>query len=90
MDSLKKEKVIKSTLELVIVTDGFELSGVDGQDWFTVSDILKHSDGKVVGEFEVDGKRFALHVSTAHKCPRCWKYSAKSEDSLCARCEEVV
>lgn len=26
----------------------------------------------------------------AHKCPRCWRYVAPKEDSLCGRCEEVV
>lgn len=28
--------------------------------------------------------------SEAHKCPRCWRYVAPKEDSLCKRCEDVV
>lgn len=26
----------------------------------------------------------------AHKCPRCWRYMAPKEDSLCKRCDDVV
>lgn len=30
-------------------------------------------------------------VPAAHaKCPRCWKYTAESEETLCERCDEVV
>lgn len=28
--------------------------------------------------------------TTKEKCPRCWKYTAESSDTLCPRCTEVV
>ncbi|XP_037352618.1 isoleucine--tRNA ligase, mitochondrial [Talpa occidentalis] len=28
--------------------------------------------------------------TTKEKCPRCWKYTAQSSDTLCPRCAEVV
>lgn len=28
--------------------------------------------------------------SKDHKCPRCWKYTAPAEDSLCHRCDSVL
>ncbi|KAM9613330.1 isoleucine--tRNA ligase, mitochondrial [Trichechus inunguis] len=28
--------------------------------------------------------------ATKEKCPRCWKYTAESSDTLCPRCAEVV
>ncbi|XP_054432582.1 isoleucine--tRNA ligase, mitochondrial isoform X1 [Pteronotus mesoamericanus] len=28
--------------------------------------------------------------TTKEKCPRCWKHTAESSDTLCARCAEVV
>jgi isoleucyl-tRNA synthetase len=31
-----------------------------------------------------------VHKATAHKCPRCWQYTAIEADRLCGRCEEVV
>jgi isoleucyl-tRNA synthetase len=31
-----------------------------------------------------------LRLATKAKCPRCWRYLAENEDSLCERCEKVV
>jgi isoleucyl-tRNA synthetase len=43
-----------------------------------------------LGSFEVNKDRFIIAKATAHKCPRCWKYQANSEDSTCKRCASVV
>jgi isoleucyl-tRNA synthetase len=93
VDGLKKEKIIKSTLELVISTDSktaLEMDDVDAQDWFVVSSVSKLDEINELGSFEVDGDKFVISKATAHKCPRCWKYQATKEDSTCQRCEEVV
>lgn len=39
-----------------------------------------------------DGKvQIAVHkVQNTHKCVRCWRYLAHSEDDICDRCEDVV
>jgi isoleucyl-tRNA synthetase len=93
VDGLKKEKIIKSTLELVITTESnvaLGLDAVDAEDWFVVSSVSNVEAGEKLGSFEVDGDKFTISKATAHKCPRCWKYQAEKEDSTCKRCEEVV
>ena len=93
VDGLKKEKVIKSTLELVISTESsvaLSLDAIDAEDWFVVSAVSNTKVGDALGSFEVDGDKFTIAKATAHKCPRCWKFQAESEDSTCKRCEEVV
>ncbi len=93
IDSLKKEKVIKATLELEIAGERslFPIANdKDLEDWFVVSAVKAQSDGEQVASFEVDGKPFTVHKATAHKCPRCWRYTATAEETLCERCSEVV
>ena len=93
IDSLKKEKVIKATLELEIAGDVSALpikDTKDLEDWFVVSAIKESSDGEQVASFEVDGKNFSVHKATAHKCPRCWRFASSAEDEVCPRCQEVV
>lgn len=93
VDGLKKEKIIKSTLELVISTSSkvaLSIDSVDAEDWFVVSSVSDSEVSDELGSFEVDGDKFTIAKATAHKCPRCWKYQAESEDSTCKRCEEVV
>jgi len=40
--------------------------------------------------FQIDGKDFEVYKASAHKCPRCWKFTATKEDTLCSRCDEVL
>ena len=92
-DRLNKEKIIKSTLELVIYTNCEEILKLDStvaEDWFVVSKVIKHKEDEKLGSFEVDGKEFEVYKGSKAKCPRCWKYRASSENSLCKRCESVV
>jgi isoleucyl-tRNA synthetase len=93
IDNLKKEKVIKSTLELILVTNSLhvnKLNATDAEDWFTVSGVLSEANGEEFGSFVIADDKFKIIKANEHKCPRCWKYKAKSEDGLCARCEEVI
>ncbi|MFY9087900.1 isoleucine--tRNA ligase [Arcobacter aquimarinus] len=93
-DALSKEKVIKSTLELMIYTNCEEilaLDEVESSDWFLVSSVTKDKQNSdILGSFQIDGKDFEVYKATAHKCPRCWKYTAVEEETLCNRCEEVL
>ncbi|MEA3512327.1 MAG: isoleucine--tRNA ligase [Campylobacterota bacterium] len=92
-DKLNKDKVIKSTLELVIYTNSEEILALDStvaEDWFVVSKVIKHTEDDCLGSFEVDGKNFEIYKASKEKCPRCWKYRAKDENSLCSRCDSVV
>ncbi len=90
VDELKKDKKIKSTLELVIYSDSKELeklSGADGEDWFTVSDIICEVAGDPIKSFTVGDDEFKIYFAKKEKCPRCWKYRAKVEGELCSRCK---
>ena len=94
VDALKKEKKIKSTLELALHTDASlvrALPATEAEDWFVVSGILPlDTAGETFGEFEVDGERYVIAAAAHGKCPRCWKFHAHEADALCARCAEVT
>jgi len=93
IDKLKKEKIIKSTLEVELVCEDadFGLSDEkDLEDWFMVSNIKKYAASKILVSFEVNGKKFDIAAASQHKCPRCWRYKSLVENELCSRCDEVL
>ncbi|MEA3373925.1 MAG: isoleucine--tRNA ligase [Campylobacterota bacterium] len=93
VDALKKEKTIKSTLELVISTKSAVLRALDqveAEDWFVVSGISSDDVAEELGRFEVDGDIFIIGPASKAKCPRCWKFHAVSEEETCERCAEVL
>ncbi len=94
VDALKKEKIIKSTLELVIHTESkvaLEMDTVDAEDWFVVSGVFEDTpEEEILGTFKIDTDTFVISKAAAHKCPRCWKYQAQEEETLCERCQSVV
>ncbi len=93
IDRLKKDKVIKTTLELAIVGDasqfGFE-NAKDLEDWFGVSKFESESGAETLATFNVGGSEYKIVKSNGHKCPRCWRYTSDAEDKLCKRCSEVT
>ncbi|MEA1917369.1 MAG: isoleucine--tRNA ligase [Campylobacterota bacterium] len=94
VDSLKKDKTIKSTLELIIYTKSDKLlsaNTTETSDWLVVSDIVELNSAAVaLKEFSVKDETFIVAKATKHKCPRCWKYHSHNEDELCPRCEIVI
>ncbi len=93
IDKLRKEKIIKTTLELALVGDFSNFNVQDEknlQDWFGVSQTLNKSNNEVLATFEVDGKTFTIVKAQNYKCPRCWRYVSESEDELCNRCKKVL
>ena len=93
VDTLKKEKIIKSTLELVLFTDSntaLNMDSTDAEDWFVVSSVSDETTDEELGSFEVNGDKFIISKATKHKCPRCWKYQSPSQDKICKRCEDVI
>ncbi len=93
VDGLKKEKIIKNTLELVIITESKKISKMDktaAEDWFVVSGISHSEVTDELGKFEVDGNIFVIQKATDAKCPRCWKYQSADEESTCKRCSKVL
>jgi isoleucyl-tRNA synthetase len=93
VDRLKKEKIIKSTLELEIAgaVEQFDIGDdKDLEDWFVVSALKSHSKGEEIASFEIDDRVYTIHKATRSKCPRCWRFASIDEDSICPRCTEVV
>ncbi len=92
-DNLSKDKIIKSTLELIVYTNSDDILALDptiAEDWFLVSKISNDKLDNALASFEVDGKVFEIYKAVEAKCPRCWKYKSQSEETLCERCESVV
>ena len=93
IDALKKDKIIKSTLELVLQTSSNEILSNDilgVADWFMVSDVDTLQNEEALAEFKINDEIFRLVKSSKHKCPRCWKFNAKQPDELCPRCAKVM
>ena len=94
IDTLKKDKIIKNTLELNIYTnceDILSLDPVESADWFLVSLVSNAKlESELLAKFEIDGKEFEIYKAKDAKCPRCWKFTSTSEEELCTRCEEVL
>ena len=100
IDKLKKDKIIKSTLELELVTDSRRILalcdefGDDISDFYGVSAVVAKESGEVLCEvlckFACDEANFSTQKAGAYKCPRCWKLNASKADALCPRCETVM
>lgn len=93
IDVLKKDKKIKSTLELVLQTSSNLILSEDINeisDWYMVSDVQSLDGSDSLAEFDVGNDKFKLALSTRHKCPRCWKFTAKHDGETCPRCEKVL
>jgi isoleucyl-tRNA synthetase len=93
VDMLKKEKKIKSTLELVLYSDSEKLKALDAteaEDWFVVSGVLSGEAEKEAATFEVEDDTFVIGYATAAKCPRCWKFHSADEETPCPRCAGVL
>jgi isoleucyl-tRNA synthetase len=93
IDKLKKDKIVKTTLELAIVGDSeiFALKNQkDLEDWFGVSEFIDSSDSEELASFSIDDKEYKIVKASGAKCPRCWRFTSESEDKLCSRCSEVL
>jgi len=93
IDTLKKDKIIKNTLELDLETNSNQILQYDLSeviDWFMVSDVRSMGDGEALAEFEIGDDHFRLVRSAKHRCPRCWRYQASEPECLCPRCSKVL
>ncbi len=92
IDSLKKEKKIKSTLEVAINSGNEKLLTLNKseiEDWFIISGV-NVCKGEELAVFEYYDSKFAIIKVEKFKCPRCWKFSSEKEDELCLRCSGVI
>ncbi len=89
VDGLKKDKVIKSGLELAVITKNHSFKDLDR--WLIVSEVLQEvQDLEVLGSFEIGAQSYQLTKSKKFKCPRCWRHLSIRSDALCDRCDGVV
>ncbi len=91
LDKLKKDKTVKSSLELVLQTDeDMVYARVNPKAWFMVSDVAREAPGEELARFSVEDATFVIKKSQKYKCPRCWNLDSDGEDKLCKRCESVL
>lgn len=93
VDGLKKEKVIKNTLELVISTASTaakSMKKADIEEYLVISKWCACELKDILGTFEIEGDKFNIALASKAKCPRCWKYHSEDEETLCPRCAQVV
>ncbi|PAF46389.1 isoleucine--tRNA ligase [Helicobacter sp. 12S02634-8] len=95
IDTLKKQKVIKSSLELGIGVDGERFK--DLAEWLIVSCVVETScvpQSAIVDTFRAkslgEEREFVIFKTDKHRCPRCWRYVSDRCDTLCDRCQEVL
>lgn len=104
IDGLKKDKIIKSSLELCISVEHGEIFP-ELDTWLIVSEVfdekrLPKDYGMPLKSFQIisqgEEKIFSIFKTIKQKCPRCWRYICDSsieenvEDVLCQRCIEVI
>lgn len=90
IDRLKKDKIIKSALELEVCVEGeIPINGEVLANFLIVSATKNHIENPLAS-FEVDGLKIKIAQSNAFKCERCWRYLAENEGGLCKRCNSVV
>ncbi|CAA6809895.1 MAG: Isoleucyl-tRNA synthetase (EC [uncultured Campylobacterales bacterium] len=93
VDALKKEKIIKSTLEVGIISkyeDLYKLDNQDIVDLFLVSIVEKSNDSKTLKSFEFNNHNFDIVLLNNEKCPRCWKQNITKDQNTCQRCEDAI
>lgn len=96
LDNLKKQKSIKSSLEVEIVYCGDSVLPKDFallDKWLIVSRVyagcVDSVDLNILGKFETQGHSFAIRRAEMTKCGRCWQFVVESGE-LCERCSAVV
>lgn len=98
LEALRTDQDIKNKLELQICLIGqgrlFEILQQHGSaldNYMLVSRVtLDSRDGEVLDKSDYNNVEIQIMKSDGHKCPRCWKYVAPQNDSLCGRCDDVV
>jgi len=93
IDKLKKEKLIKSTLEVEIAGDISIFPLIDSkdlEDWFIVSALKSNCSGEEIASFQINNQKFTIHRASKTKCPRCWRYASENQDQVCNRCSKVI
>lgn len=91
VDRLKKEKRIKSSLELVLtLPKKYENNADLLSDFLMVSSCSCEERGdSPIFSIEANGHCYA-YFSEKEKCPRCWQFKSSASGYVCARCAAVL
>ena len=90
IDGLKKDSVIKSTLEVDLAVPQAMLEFEELNLWLMVSQIRSEVKGEVLASFVFEGMEYKILKAQGFKCPRCWQYISQEVDKPCKRCKEVL
>lgn len=92
VDKLKKEKIVKSSLELsLLLPKEYENNKELIADFIMVSEcVCERNIDDVLFSIELDNKLYHLYKSKKEKCPRCWQFKKDSNVEVCSRCHEVL
>lgn len=93
LDYLKKQKVIKSSLELIVYApeQQDEMSMSRLAQWLIVSQVKnQRPNSESLGDFMLEnGEKFEIYRAEKQRCERCWQFIADESD-LCVRCANVL
>ena len=92
VDKLKKEKVLKSSLELSLsLPKECENSKDLIADFLMVSEcVCEKTNSDILFSINFDNKTYHVYKATKEKCPRCWQFKKDSNMEVCGRCDEVL
>ncbi|MCX2717087.1 isoleucine--tRNA ligase [Helicobacter sp. MIT 21-1697] len=92
LDSLKKQKIVKSSLEVLLQSpQEKEFALLDR--WLIVSGVCgKEYEGKEeLARFVLEDKEeFIIYRAQNGRCERCWQFIVEDEGALCKRCASVI
>ncbi|AFI05173.1 isoleucine--tRNA ligase [Helicobacter cetorum] len=89
LDKLKKEGVIKNSLECGIEVKDKTLNENLVEELLMVS-FVGQSKENMAKEKLSQNQKFVLFKAPSFKCPRCWRFKSELENTPCKRCEQVL
>lgn len=92
VDKLKKEKALKSSLELSLsLPKECENSKDLIADFLMVSEcVCEKTNSDILFSINFDNKTYHVYKATKEKCPRCWQFKKDSNMEVCSRCNKVL
>ncbi|AFI03659.1 isoleucine--tRNA ligase [Helicobacter cetorum] len=89
LDKLKKEGVIKNSLECGIEIKDKTLNENLVEELLMVSFVGQFKENMAKEKLS-QNKKFVLFKAPFFKCPRCWRFKSELENTPCKRCEQVL
>ncbi|TLD95121.1 isoleucine--tRNA ligase [Helicobacter jaachi] len=90
LDNLKKQKKLKSSLEVTLYAPkALPLL----KEWLIISQVRADSINTTIEElarFSVNGEEFIITRAQEGRCERCWQFVVQDSSALCERCAGVI